>query len=212
MRAAAGKDVQEVFREVYERQKWGKSDDGFFSGPGSLDMHSQPYIVYVNRFMQQRGITNIVDLGCGDFRVGRQLVLGNRHYTGVDVVSELIRRNQERFGQANIQFQMLNIIEDELPDGELCLIRQVLQHLSNEAILKILGKLKKYRYVLITDDQLRKPNGINVDIPNFGGTRINFGSNLLLEEPPFNAEVKTVLEVPLANRNDRFLRTVLIAN
>jgi len=33
--------------------------------------------------------------------------------------------------QADAQFLCLDIISDELPDGDLCLLREVLQHLSN---------------------------------------------------------------------------------
>ena len=74
-----------------------------------------------------------------------QLVSGDFHYAGCDVVPSLIEHLNETYGGENIEFHCRNIVEDELPDGDLCLIRQVLQHLSNREIERILNNVKKYK-------------------------------------------------------------------
>ena len=212
MRRVAHADVRSVFRDIYRDATWGSVGDGYFSGVGSLDVNSREYIAYVNRFLAGHAVTEIVDCGCGDFRVARQFDLAHRRYIGVDVVNELIQRNREAFGTPNIEFRALDLIEDQLPHGELCLIRQVLQHLSNEAILHVLAKTDQYRYVLITDEQLRAAAHCNRDINSFSGTRNDVGSTLLLERAPFNRKVQVVLETPSAHRRDTYFRTILITN
>ena len=51
-----------------------------------------------------------VDLGCGDFRVGRQLLPLCSGYIGVDIVKPLICRNQEKYGNATTRFMHLDIV------------------------------------------------------------------------------------------------------
>jgi SAM-dependent methyltransferase len=161
-------------------------------------------------FIRAHHISSVVDLGCGDFRVSRHLAEGLR-YTGCDVVQPLVDYNQKNFGNDHIQFLKRNIITDELPDGELCLIRQVFQHLSNESIVKVLPKLKKYKYVVIADAQ---PNAdkakVNYDIPNFSGTRaVVHGTGIWLENSPFNLPVTVLHSYPLKTNDDEYLRLVL---
>jgi SAM-dependent methyltransferase len=212
MRRAAKADVRSIFRNIYRDAAWGSEGDGYFSGLGSLDVNSRDYVAFVNRFLDEHGVSDIVDCGCGDFRVARQFDLTKRRYVGIDIVDDVIARNREVYGNANIEFRALDMIEDELPDGQLCLIRQVLQHLSNDAIQRVLARLGKFRYVIVTDAQLSGAKPCNVDINSFSGTRNDVGSSLLLEKEPFNCRLKVVLETPLAHRGDVYLRTVLIVN
>ena len=95
----------------------------------------------------------MIDLGCGDFTVGRELTerLKNVKYTGCDIVPELIAHNARAFSNHRIAFKALDIVHDELPDGDICLVRQVLQHLPNEDIKHVLAKLANYKAVFITE-------------------------------------------------------------
>lgn len=138
-----------IFSEIYRHNMWGGVAGTFYSGPGSDGEFARGFADVANTLIADRGIKSVVDLGCGDFRVGRQIANGDISYTGVDVVDALIERNRRCFARADIEFRCLDIIEDDLPDGELCILRQVLQHLSNAQIIRILGKLRRYRFVLI---------------------------------------------------------------
>lgn len=73
----------------------------------------------------------MVDLGCGDFRVAQLFVNDSIDYTGIDIVAPLIAHNEARFASHNVRFLCLDIISGELHDGGFCLLREVLQHLSN---------------------------------------------------------------------------------
>ena len=71
-----------------------------------------------------------MDVGCGDFSVASGFVDQLDEYVGIDVVDSLIRRNSADFGRPGIRFLKANAAREELPKADVCLIRQVLQHLS----------------------------------------------------------------------------------
>jgi SAM-dependent methyltransferase len=203
--------VRETFTAIYRSHAWGSVPDRpFCSGDGSIRQDAvAPYIQLVRRFIEANHLRRIVDLGCGDFSVGSQLLHPGLHYAGVDVVPDLIAYNRQRFGASNVEFFCRNIIEDELPHGDLCLVRQVLQHLSNKQILQVLRSLHRYRNVLVTEHIYTGP-GLrhNRDKPQGPGTRLPKRSGVFLGSPPFRCPVEVLLEVPLAR--DESLRTVLI--
>ena len=123
------------------------------------------------------------------------------NYLGVDIVMPLIQRNQEKYGNATTRFLQLDIVGDELPGGDVCFVRQVLQHLSNEQISKVLSKLKQYKYVFITEHYPTENDAIkpNMDKPHGGDVRVCDNSGVYLAESPFDLPVQTlkhVLEVP----------------
>ncbi|MCP4397973.1 MAG: methyltransferase domain-containing protein [bacterium] len=177
-------DRESIFNEIYDKHMWGGLKKGFYSGRGSEDYNTREYIEFVNNFISTKNISKIVDFGCGDFRVGGKINLKNLNYVGIDIVDKLIKSNNKMFKENNVEFIKKDIVDDELPDGDLCLIRQVLQHLSNEDIKQVLLKLKKYKYVLITDGLPQKnPNIKNINKPTDYNNRYNelYNSGLYLD-------------------------------
>lgn len=217
-RRNSGKAVREVFREIYLDNRWGGEAGTFNSGSGSAAHHARQYAETIRTFIRDHGISRVVDLGCGDFQVGAQLVVDDIEYIGVDIVEEVVRRNEKTYGGERVSFRTLDIIDDALPDAELCLIRQVLQHLSNEQIQKVLRKLTRFRYVLVTE-HYPAPAALvraNVDKPCGEDVRVYDGSAIYLDQPPFNRTIKgPILDVDaghcLVRRGER-IRTFLIEN
>lgn len=194
----AEKTVAETFSEIYEKNVWGGASGEFYSGEGSTEKYSQKYAEAIRNFIAEKRIKKVVDLGCGDFRVASKFVSGNFHYTGCDVVPSLIEHNQKKFGSETVKFRCVNIIEDELPEGELCLIRQVLQHLSNAEIAKILENCKKYKYLIVTEHFPNPNKNIipNLDIPHGPEMRLHYDSAVFLDKPPFDLKnVSLLLDV-----------------
>jgi SAM-dependent methyltransferase len=195
---------EEVFTEIYERHKWGGAPGEFCSGSGSVDEPTvSTYVATVAEKASGEGFlgARFVDLGCGDFLVGKRLLPLCSSYIGVDIVKPLIERNQARYGSATTRFVHLDIVEDSLPDGDVCFVRQVLQHLSNRQISAVLEKLTAYRWVFITehyptDDRVARPN---VDKVHGCDIRAYDNSGVYLERPPFGLPapaLQVVLEVP----------------
>lgn len=212
MHLAKGKSAKDIFSEIYLKSQWGKSKDGYCSGSGSVDENAAPYVEYVNEFIASHNTKTIVDLGCGDFRVGRRLDIRHGQYLGCDIVREVIEENERRSSSDAIKFKCLDIINDILPSGELCLIRQVFQHLSNSDIQKIIPKLHIYKHVIISDVQRYGAKWTNLDIQTFGGARTQLNSNLFLEMPPFDLTLTSVSEYPLPSKPEYYIRSVLLAN
>lgn len=190
--------AQDVFTKVYTDGKWGGDPGTFFSGPGSNEEAARPYADFVTRFIAERGVKSVADLGCGDFRVGRLIATSGVSYTGVDVVEGLIAENTRRYASPTVRFQCADITSDALPEGELCLVREVFQHLSNAQVSATLARLSKYKYVLITEvhpDDLRHYR-INRDKPHGATSRLAHFSVLQLDKPPFNvANARLVFEI-----------------
>jgi len=200
----------EVFGEIYRRGLWGGGGNGFFSGSGSDREISAPFVDIAGRYIDDHGIASIVDLGCGDFRVGRQLVRPGLKYIGVDVVSDLIAENQRRYGNDFVSFEVRDIVNGPLPDGDLYLVRQVLQHMSNDQIDAVLRNLDDRQHVIIAEhhpapDRLQRPNE---DKRPGRGTRIGYRSGVFPERPPFSRAYDVIGSTatrPIASSGERIV-------
>jgi SAM-dependent methyltransferase len=185
-----------VFSEIYRRNMWGGTPGEFYSGPGSDEKYSAPFAGLVNEFVAKNQVESIVDLGCGDYRTGRLIARPGVSYLGVDVVEALIRRNNELFGNRDVSFQCIDIIHAELPNADLCILRQVLQHLSNAQIKKILARLGSFYRWAIVGEHHPSParlQAVNLDRPARFDTRVESDSGVFLEQPPFALPNVTVL-------------------
>ncbi len=194
----SGKSAVETFSEIYDENIWGGNSGEFYSGDGSTEIFANQYAAAIKKFIAENDVTGVVDLGCGDFRVAAKFISNEIHYTGVDIVESLIEHNLQEHGNENIDFRRLDIAEDDLPEGDLCLIRQVLQHLSNTEIAKILSNCRKYKFLLVTEhypppDRIIVPN---IDIPHGPGMRIYYDSAVFLDKPPFDLKnISLLLDV-----------------
>jgi hypothetical protein len=200
----AAKTTEEVFTEIYAERKWTLGSKKFDSGVGSSDERiTIAYVGAVRDWLQRIGSTNltIVDLGCGDFRVGQQLAGLCGHYVGVDIVKPLIEHLVKEFASTKVEFLHRNILEESLPNGDVCFLRQVLQHLSNDQIQTVLHRVQKYRWTVITEHHPSSAffRTANLDKPHGADIRLFDGSGVFLEEPPFNVpgeRLQLLLEVP----------------
>jgi SAM-dependent methyltransferase len=205
--------LRDVFSKIYQYNMWGRGDGQFYSGYGSEQTVTAPYVAAVRTFIAGHAITSIVDVGCGDFRVGAQLLGPGIRYHGVDVVPALIRHHTATHGSETVQFSCLDATSEELPDGDLCLIRQVLQHLTNAEIRRALDRCRKFPYLIVTEhiaspERMTAPNAEHVHGPN---TRSEAGSGVVLDAPPFVENVTGVL-LELDQGDGTVLRTVVVDN
>ena len=141
-----GMNTQEVFSKIYEEGHWGRSadpHDRFYSGTGSRDAAVvTPYVQAVTAFLERLGHRpDVVDLGCGDFRVGAQIRPACARYTACDIVPALIAHHRQAHAHLDVDFRVLDLSADELPPAEVVFVRQVFQHLSNAQISAALREL-----------------------------------------------------------------------
>jgi hypothetical protein len=186
--------VEEIFSAIYRERRWGADSGDFSSGNGShTPSVVAPYVNAVAGFLQSLSSPpSVVDLGCGDFSVGKQLLPYCGRYVACDVVPALIERNKEKFTAAKVELRCLDIIDHDLPDGDIVFLRQVLQHLNNAQILRIVPKLYRYKFLVLTEhlpaNTAFQPN---LDKPTGGGTRLPQNSGVVLTAPPFLLRTKS---------------------
>lgn len=183
--------TKKAMQQVYQERLWGSGASEFYSGEGShLPEIVEPYVKTVIDLLSQFNKNiSVCDLGCGDFNIGKELVSYTRKYIAVDIVPELILRNQNLFQIPNLEFQCLDIAKDDLPIADCAIIRQVLQHLSNAEVLQITRKLKLYKYIIVTEHLPSDEFISNVDIISGQGTRLKKKSGIQLLQPPFNLKI-----------------------
>lgn len=196
---------EQIFTQIYENNIWGGSKGEFYSGSGSYSKYIDEYAGIISHFIIQNNLNKIVEIGCGDFNVTKNITdyLDKKqfdyYYTGYDIVKDLIKRNKNIYNTQRINFILKNGIDSEIITGDILIIRQVLQHLDNKSIKKIITQFKKFNYVIISEHQLsKKYNNLikpNIDKIVDGDIRIKEVSGVYLEKEPFNCNIISQIHV-----------------
>jgi SAM-dependent methyltransferase len=200
-------DALEIFSRIYKEHEWGGVSR---SGPGSDPELLRLYLQQLVAFIKEKKISSVVDIGCGDWALAGKIDWTGIDYTGIDIVPELVNRLNSTFGSDTIRFICADVSNADLPSAELCIIKDVLQHLSNASVHSFLNKLQKqFKYAVITNDIMHKKQAgwrsgwktarieANCDIPD-GAYR-----PLQLIEAPFHLRARRLSLIPL-----RFKRQV----
>ena len=197
------KNNTEIFSEIYNKKLWNKKSNRLFdSGTGSHEKSIvEKYSEAINSFISEQKYV-VVDLGCGDFNIAEQYYKNCKKYYGIDVVPDLISELNKRYNNDNAEFLNLDAALDDLPDGDVILIKEVLQHLTNSDIQKIALKLNKYKYTIVTESfpfNLAKPNLDKIKGPLSRSYR---NSAVILHEHPFNLVYRKKTELLKIYRKD----------
>lgn len=193
-----GLSTNQIFSKIYNDGLWNKKSSNFNSGPGSHNKELViPFLEFVNCFIINKKIKTIVDLGCGDFNIGKNIYKNTNQYYAIDIVPNLIDHNKNLFKDSKIKFECNDFINDPIPEADCVILRQVLQHLDNQSIIKILKKIKLYKYAIITE-HIPKNNFVpNIDKKTGPTTRVEFNSGIDIEIEPFNFNYITKEEINL---------------
>ena len=218
---SARRPLGEVFQEIYDQKIWAREADDvrFTSGPGSAAAVTREYEDFVVGLIERReDIRNIVDIGCGDFQVGGRILArlaerggsaGGVRYIGCDIAANVVAYNQERFGREGVAFQCLDVSSEAPPAGDIVLIREVFQHLSNDTILAALANLRAvFREAVITESLFIPCAEPNVDIVSGYRTRDALKSGVFVDLAPFNLPV--VAEHVTQYSEDEVFRTTVV--
>jgi SAM-dependent methyltransferase len=218
-RRASGRPLQAVFEEIYAQKTWAREADDvrFTSGPGSAAAITGAYEDFVVAMVQSRDdVRRIVDIGCGDFQVAGRLLArltasGRRvRYVGCDIAANVVAYNQQRFGSEDVSFQVLDVSRDAPPAGDIVLVREVLQHLSNATILAALGNLRLgFREAVITESLYVPCVTPNLDIVSGYRTRDALKSGVFVDRAPFDLAV--IEEMTTIYSDTEVFRTTRVA-
>lgn len=138
--------VSKVFTDIYADGVWGEG-----SGPGSASHETIAYRAFLQGFLQWNRVRSVVDLGCGDWQFSRFIDWSGVDYTGVDVVAPVIEANRARFGGEHVRFMLTDGGFEALPEADLLIAKDVLQHLDTRRIQWFLAATERYPRVLVTN-------------------------------------------------------------
>ena len=177
-----------IFNRIYAEGSWATDTTGKgTSGTGSTLEITREYRAYVEDFMKKHAVKSVVDAGCGDWSFSSAMDWGDVSYLGIDIASDVIEAVRKKHEKGNFRFQVGDITED-LPAADLLIVKDVLQHLSNELIHRFIkNNLRpgKYKWVILTNDRSSE----NRDISSGGYRMID------LSAAPF--EVKGLDDLPI---------------
>jgi hypothetical protein len=163
--------------------EWGKDEESR-SGPGSSLKESSETIRNLPLIFKKYNINTVLDLSCGDFNWMKNVDLSKVEYLGTDIVDDLIKNNIINYKKDNINFKVMNFIEDNIPKVDLLISRDTLFHFSNDDIFKSIANIKRSesKYLLTTSyaNKLLTKRPTNIDIETGGWKFLN------LELSPFN--------------------------
>ena len=169
--------MREVFAHIHRTNGWGGSESA--SGPGSGIERTALLRDDLSRLVKELGIDTFLDAGCGDFHWMKEADFSVQRYIGVDVVPEIIARNQRLYSDATLEFRVGDITRDRLPRADLIFCRDCLVHLPLRGVFRALENFARSgaTFLLTTTFTAREANP---EIPLGGWRPLN------LRRAPFN--------------------------
>ncbi len=142
--------LREKFAKVHAENLFG--GDVSTSGEGSGLVQTRVIRREIPLLLQKLAVRTFLDAPCGDCFWMKEVDLPVESYIGIDIVRDLVERNQKRFGSARVSFQCLDLVVAGLPRADLIFSRDCLVHLSLSDSQKILANFKRSgaRYLLAT--------------------------------------------------------------
>lgn len=169
--------MEKIFTNIYETNHWGNNGNTQYSGSSgggsSIEYNKEAYIPFLKNYLQEKNIQKVVDLGCGDCRCAPLLYDDIPvQYIGYDAYKKVIDFNTTQFHPAKYSFYHLDFYtyRQQLQEGDICILKDVLQHWSLEKIytfLDFLVETKKYKYIFICNCCNQSQD--NVDTTDGGG-------------------------------------------
>ena len=173
--------MENVFSYIYEQKIWGDDNNAEYkgsSGEGSdIAYNKNCYIPFLKKFIVDNNIKNIVDLGCGDFKCGNLIYDDlDISYTGYDTYKKVIDYNSQQYSLPKYSFVHLDFYEkkENIINGELCILKDVIQHWSLEHInifLDYLVEHKKFKYIMICNCSNQRED--NTDVQTGGWRQLS---------------------------------------
>lgn len=168
-----GKSVAEVFQQIHDGSEWNVVTNESVSGEGSTMEQTATLRAELPGLLHKLGVRTLLDLPCGDFNWMQHVDLTGIHYTGGDIVHDIVERNNAQFGSEQRRFQQLNLLTDPLPNCDLLFCRDCLVHLSFADVQAALANIRRSGITYLATTHFHdEPE--NTDIPTGGWRPLNF--------------------------------------
>lgn len=152
------KNLDDRFSQIYSRNIFGGQESR--SGEGSNLVQTAEIRRELPKLIRELGVRSIMDAPCGDWNWMKESPLDLDQYIGVDIVKELIEKNQQQFGNDSTNFICKNLVKEQLPKVDLIFCRDCLVHLTYNDIHKVIANFKNSgsKYLLTTTFTTRDSN------------------------------------------------------
>lgn len=149
------RNQEAVFEEIYTKERWGK---GKGSGTGSDPKYCEKYLQFLANFMDENGVTSVLDIGCGDFQLFANFDWSRIDYTGCDISQSALdlaaTRTDRKLVKVGGLDETLHVAEVTKP--ELILIKDVMQHWTDYEIDTFLyalnNRVPSWKYVITSNN------------------------------------------------------------
>ena len=165
---------KKIFTSIYKSNHWVQNSEGLpekfisVSGHGS-NINTAQYKnlnFNFNNMLEKYNINSIIDMPCGDFLWINNTILGKKiRYLGIDIVDELISKNNKTYKNNHIEFLAKDIVEFKTEEKyDLVLIRDLFIHIKNSDIKKIINNLKKMqiKYIALNNYEISQNKDVVV--------------------------------------------------
>lgn len=143
-------NLSEKFKLVYNKNLFKGKES--ISGPGSDLIQTETIRKEIPKLLKNLSIHSMIDAPCGDFFWMKYVDLGDVKYTGLDIVQDLINKNNQMYSDATHGFLNCNIVNEKVPQADLIFSRDCLVHLTYEQALNAIKNFKQSgaKYLLTT--------------------------------------------------------------
>jgi hypothetical protein len=152
--------IKELFNKKYVNRQWGENE-GTRSGYGSSTTKTRYLSKLISSVLDRYETKKVVDV-CGDFNWQHEfLSISSVDYIGIDISEYAIDTAINRpYSHLASEFLVLDATIDELPSGDLFLIRDILGHLTLDKGIQLVENIKNhgFKYLLTTHFEHTKSN------------------------------------------------------
>jgi hypothetical protein len=143
-------DLKNKFTKIHDLNLF--KGDVSISGTGSDLIQTQVISLEIPKLLEKYKVKTFIDAPCGDLYWMQHVQFYNVKYIGLDIVNELIIKNNEKFANENRIFICKNIVTDILPVADIIFIRDCWVHLNYQDTISCIMNLKssKIKYLLTT--------------------------------------------------------------
>ncbi len=130
--------MQDRFSEIY-RTGWWNDNQESVSGSGSTLDNTTLLRRDLVPFLDKWNVKRVLDAPCGDWNWMKEVALPEHiHYIGGEIVPDLVETLREKNTRQNVEFVLVDITADKLPDVDLMFCRDCLFHLSSTDIFRFI--------------------------------------------------------------------------
>jgi SAM-dependent methyltransferase len=160
-----GSKRDDVFRSIYANNHWKDLESA--SGPGSSLKKTSRIRESIPAIIRKYEIKTMLDIPCGDFNWMKTVELGNVKYTGLDIVPEIISKNNEQFASPLRSFVVADLVKSQLEKVDLIFCRDCFVHLSYQDIMDALQNIKRSNSKFLLTTTFTEHDNFNIVTGNW---------------------------------------------